>query len=211
MKVAVLSESSADEAAVRLLVEAVLGIQTTSAEPLTLRSRGWPAVRDVLPAVIRHLHFQTDVEGLVVVADSDRSVIHTMQHDMHEGGQPGCRVCELRNVHLLTSRRMAERVGQAPLKVAIGVAVPAVEGWYARGVVPQVNEAAWSRALQSGQFPYTKVSLKERVYGTPRPSILLETERAKEAANRLANDIDGLEADFPGGFGALAADLRRWL
>lgn len=144
MKVAVLSESSADEAAVRLLVEAVLGVQTTSPEPLTLRSRGWPAVRDVLPTVIRHLHFQTDVEGLVVVADSDRSVIHTVQHDMTEDGQPGCRVCELRNVHQFTRHRMAERVGRAPLKVAIGVAVPAVEGWYARGVVPHVNEAAWS-------------------------------------------------------------------
>lgn len=211
MKVAVLSESSADEAAVRLLVEAVLGLQTTSIEPLTLRSRGWPAVRDVLPAVIRHLHFHTDVEGLVVVADSDRSAIHTAQHDMVEEGQPGCRVCELRNVHLLTRRRMAERVGRAPLKVAIGVAVPAVEGWYARGVVPHVNEAAWSRALQSGQFPYTNASLKKTVYGTERPSISLETARAVEAANRLANDIDGLEADFPGGFGALATDLRRWL
>jgi hypothetical protein len=39
----------------------------------------------------------------------------------------------------------------------------------------------------------------------------LETERAVEAASRLANDVDGLEADFPGGFGALAADLRSWL
>jgi len=211
MKVAVLSESSADEAAVRLLVEAVLGVQTTAPEPLTLRSRGWPAVRDVLPGIIRHLHFQTDVEGLVVVADSDRSVIHTGQHDMLEQGQPGCRVCELRNVHLLTRRRMAERVGRAPLNIAIGVAVPAVEGWYARGVVPHVNEAAWSRALQSRQFPYTVVSLKETVYGTARPSIQLETEQAVAAANRLANDIERLEADFPGGFGALAADLRRWL
>ncbi|HEX8671491.1 MAG TPA: hypothetical protein VF710_06365 [Longimicrobium sp.] len=211
MKVAVLSESSADEAAVRLLVEAVLGSQTTSPEPLTLRSRGWPAVRDVLPAIIRHLHFQTDVEGLVVVADSDRSVVHTVQHDMVEGGEPRCRVCELRSVHALIRGRLAERVGRGALKVAFGVAVPAVEGWYARGVVPHVNEAAWSRALQSGQFPYTKVSLKETVYGTARPSILLETERAVAAANRLANDIGGLEADFPGGFGALAADLRRWL
>ncbi len=167
-------------------------------------------MRDVLPAIIRHLHFQTDVEGLVVVADSDRSVTHTTQHDRVEGGQAGCRVCELRNVHELIRSRLAERVGRASLKVAIGVAVPAVEGWYARGVVPHVNEAAWSRALQSGQFPYTKVSLKKTVYGTRRPSILLEIERAVEAASRLANHIDGLEADFPGGFGALAADLRRW-
>jgi hypothetical protein len=187
MKVAVLSESSADEAAVRLLVEAILGVQTTSPEPLTLRSRGWPAVRDVLPAVIRHLHFQTDAAGLVVVADSDRSVIHTTQHDLLEDGEPGCRVCELRSAHVLVRRRLAERVGRAPLKVAIGVAVPAVEGWYARGLIPHVNEAAWSRALQSGQFPYTKAGLKKTVYGTERPSISLETERAVEAANRVSS------------------------
>lgn len=32
-----------------------------------------------------------------------------------------------------------------------------------------------------------------------------------EAANRLANDIDALGADFPGGVGALAYDLHNWL
>lgn len=209
MKVVILGESSADEAAVRVLVNQVLGVQTTDADVLNLRARGWPAVRDVLSAVIKQLHYRTDVEGLVVVADSNGAVIHVPQHDAIAGGEPGCRVCELRRT--IAGVRLTPVAGRLPLKTAIGVAVPAVEAWYAHGIVPQVNEAAWARALQSKDFPYTKIGLKERVYGTSRPSIQLETARALEEATRIAGRIGLLEQDFPGGFGTLASDLRGWL
>src|SRR4029079_15868650 len=73
MKVALLSESLADEEVLRVLVGAVLG-----AAPQFLgagfRARGWPNVAQVLPAVIRHLHFNTDADALVVTCDSDDSV-----------------------------------------------------------------------------------------------------------------------------------------
>ncbi|HZP58845.1 MAG TPA: hypothetical protein VFB27_00875, partial [Opitutaceae bacterium] len=64
MNVAVLSESPADEAALRALVEAAFG---EPVRPVTyaLRARGWPSVAQVLPGVIRHLHFHTDADGLV--------------------------------------------------------------------------------------------------------------------------------------------------
>lgn len=210
MNVAVLSESSADEAAVRVLAEAVLGVETSTPPPLKLRSRGWPSVLTLLPSVIKDLHFRTDAEALIVVADSDHSIVHVNGHDEHTGGVPGCRVCELRRARDSTIQRLPTRVGRPALKVAVGVAVPAVEAWYAKGRSPHVNEIAWARALLDRKFPYTKTSLKELVYGTSRPSLALETERAVEAAMRLAMDVGALEADFPGGFGALAADLRGW-
>lgn len=209
MKVVVLGESSADEAAVRVVVDAILGVQTTDVDVLNLRARGWPAVRDVLSAVMKQLHYHTDVEGLVIVADSNGSGVHVPQHDTIPGGESGCRVCELRRT--LASVRLNPLVGRPPLKKAIGVAVPAVEAWYAHGIVPQVNEAAWSRALQDKVFPYTKLGLKETVYGTTRPSIQLETDRALEEATRIVGRIELLEQDFPGGFGTLASDLRGWL
>src|SRR5258708_1171971 len=72
MRVAILSESSADDAGIRILVEAVLGCKTEAVMP-ELRSRGWPAVRNVLPAVIKTLHFQARADGLIVVVDSNHS------------------------------------------------------------------------------------------------------------------------------------------
>jgi hypothetical protein len=96
------------------------------------------------------------------------------------------------------------------LKVAIGTAVPAIEAWYRCGIDPQVSEAAWSRGLQSGDFPFTKNRLKQMVYGTDRPGIAWETSRATAAAHRLLHDLPQLEALFPNGFSSLARALREW-
>ena len=68
LKLALLSESPADEAALRVLVGAVLGPFTVV--PPSLRARGWPSVEQVLPPILRHLHFRTEADGLVVVVDS---------------------------------------------------------------------------------------------------------------------------------------------
>jgi hypothetical protein len=81
MKVVVLSESSADEAAIRILVNGILGRETEDVSSLPLRSRGWPSVIKVLPTVIKFLHYQTDAEALVVIADSDDSPIHRSSHE----------------------------------------------------------------------------------------------------------------------------------
>ena len=80
MKVALLSESPADEAVLRVLVDAILG-EPAQIAPAGYRARGWPNVLQVLPAVIRHLHFNTDVDTLVVTCDSDDTPVHTAAHD----------------------------------------------------------------------------------------------------------------------------------
>ncbi|MFQ5796704.1 MAG: hypothetical protein ACE5JP_16875, partial [Candidatus Bipolaricaulia bacterium] len=80
MKVAVLSESPADEAAVRILVEGILGRQTQPIDPpRSLRIRGWTSIlnkTNELSAVLRSLYFYTNAEALVLVVDSNHSPVH---------------------------------------------------------------------------------------------------------------------------------------
>jgi hypothetical protein len=73
-----------------------------------------------------------------------------------------------------------------------------------------VTEAAWIQALQSKIYPYTRVSLKEAVYGVSRPSRVLKTGRGTEEARRLVQDLLCLEQWFPNGFGLLAEGVRNW-
>jgi len=64
-----LAESSADEAAIRILTEAIRGpgVVTWVEPPPTLRSRGWPAVvRENLPLVIRHAYYSSDAAGVIL-------------------------------------------------------------------------------------------------------------------------------------------------
>lgn len=203
MKVALLSESPADEAAIAVLVETVIGQRIHRVRP-ALRARGWPNVRQVLPAVVRHLHFQTDAELLVVVADADDSVVHTAEHDHH----PGCRVCQLRAVFRKATRNLPPARGRDRVLRGIGIAVPAMEGWYLCGVDEQVSEAAWCAGQEAGRAPYSRAELKARVYGTSRPTLALETEVAVRAVRQMGRDLRRLEHDFPG-FAVLANDLRE--
>jgi hypothetical protein len=209
MNVAILSESPADEAAIRVLVEAVLRkpIQQVQAG---LRARGWPNVVQVLPAVIRHLHFNTGAEGLVVVVDSDDSVVHTAVHEAPSYHHPLCRLCQIRAVFRKTTKNLPPARGRDRVLRGIGVAVPAVEAWYLCGRDESVSEAAWLAGQERGVAPYTRRELKARVYGTERPSLPHETKRASDAVSWFRGDLRRLEADFPGGFGMLAQDLRKW-
>lgn len=209
MKIAILSESPADEAAISVLVEGVLG------EPFErvqggLRARGWPNVAQVLPALIRHLHFNTDADGLVTVVDSDDSVVHTGEHETPGYFHPRCRLCQLRAVFRQTTKKLRPMHGRERVLRCVGVAVPAMEAWYLCGVNPEVTESTWLAGQASGRPPYTRAELKWRVYGTERPSLPHETRRALEAVQRHRRDVRRLEADFPGGFGSLARDLRSW-
>ncbi len=209
MKAALVSESPADEAALRVLVEAVLGESVTLEKP-GLRARGWPNVAQVLPAILRHLHFNTNVEGLVVVVDSDDSVVHTAGHEAPGYYHPRCRLCQLRGIFHRTQRRFPRLHGRDRLVRAVGLAVPAIEAWYLCGQDPQVSELTWTDGQTRGIAPYTRRELKWRVYGTDRPSLGFEIQRALECVRRHRHDPRRLEADFPQGFGALARDLRGW-
>jgi hypothetical protein len=209
MKVALLSESPADEIAVRVLVESVLGGPISQVQP-ALRARGWPNVAQVLPPVLRHLHFNTDAAGLVVVVDSDDSVVHTAAHEAEGYFHPQCRLCQLRAVDRQTVKKLPPARGRKRVLRCVGVAVPAVEAWYLCGRDERVTEAAWLQGQETGRPPYTRAELKWRVYGTDRPTLPHEIECALREVRRHRHDIRRLEGDFPGGFGALVRDLRDW-
>ncbi|MFA5057379.1 MAG: hypothetical protein WC485_04655 [Opitutaceae bacterium] len=208
MKVALLSESPADEAALRVLVELVLA-EPIALEKPGLRARGWPNVAQVLPAILRHLHFNTTVEGLVVVVDADDSVVHTAEHEAPGYFHPQCRLCQLRGVFRKTQKKFPPLHGRDRVLRAVGIAVPAIEAWYLCGQDPQVTELAWLEGQARAEVPYTRRELKWRVYGTDRPGLAFEIQRALECARRH-RDSRRLEADFPHGFGTLAGDLRNW-
>jgi len=206
MKVALLSESPADETALRVLVGAVLRATPRFVAP-GFRARGWPNVAQLMPAVIRHLHFNTDTDVLVVVVDADDSVVHLAEHDRPGYFHPHCRMCQLRAVHRQTTKKLPAAHGRARVVRAIGVAVPAIEAWYLCGRDPTVNEAAWVAGREGGRPPYSRAELKLRVYGTDRPSLPHEITCALQEVERHRHDTRRLEHDFRG-FAALASDLR---
>src|SRR5688572_13297864 len=206
MKIALFSESPADETALRVYVAAVLK-QTPRFVLPGFRARGWPNVAQLMPAVLRHLHFNTDTDVLVVVVDSDDSVVHTAEHDAPGYYHPHCRMCQLRAVYRQTTKKLPRAHGRDRVIRAVGVAVPAVEGWYLCGRDGSVSEAAWIVGQETGRAPYSRAELKWRVYGTDRPSLPHETVCAVRDAERHRHDTRRLEHDFPG-FAALAADLR---
>lgn len=207
MKLALLSESPADETALRVLVEAVLGAppQFVSAG---LRARGWPNVAQVLPAVIRHLHFNTDTDALIVVVDADDSVVHTAAHERPDYFHPHCRLCQLRAVHRQTVKHLPPAHGRRRVLRVVGVAVPAIEAWYLCGRDPTVGEAGWIAGQQANHAPYTRAELKWRIYGTDRPSLAYEIRCALHEVERQRRDLRRLENDFLG-FALLARDLRE--
>lgn len=208
MKVALLSESPADEAVLRVLVESVLVAPPHFVSP-GLRARGWPNVAQVLPAVIRHLHFNTDTDALVVSCDADDSVVHTEAHNAPGYFHPHCRMCQLRGIFRRTTKKLPPAHGRPRVLRAVGVAVPALEAWLLCGREPAVTEAIWLAGQAAGRTPYSRADLKWRVYGTDRPSLPHEIRCALHELERLKRDPRRLEHDFPG-FAALAEDVREW-
>ncbi|MFH1922028.1 MAG: hypothetical protein ABIP48_19355 [Planctomycetota bacterium] len=165
-----------------------------------------------LPNVLKHLHYRTDADGLVVVVDSDRSPVHQQSHTEPGKTDEKCRLCQMAKIVADVQNELRPRPRGRPVKIALGLAVPQIEAWYLTGHDPHVSEAAWIVGLQSGKLPYTSDSLKESVYGTDEPLLALETVRATEEAERIVREgkLPLVEQLFPGGFGALANDVRSW-
>jgi hypothetical protein len=210
MRVAVLGESAADERAVRILVAGLLGVEVEPVEGPTLRSRGWPSVRASLPIVIRHLYYKTDAAGLVVVVDSDGPTVHMPMTTAPCHVE--CRLCSVRGATQMAMDRLSPVPGRRPLQVAVGLAVPAIEAWYAVGLDARVTEAAWIQGHQGvpPRPPYSKPALKARAYGTERPTLQHQIAGAEGHARRLLGHLDRLRQDFPGGFGSFALELEGW-
>lgn len=211
MKLTVLSESDADEAAVNILAVGILGREVESAVPLAIRDRGWPAVLNVLPGVLRHLHY-SGADGLIVVVDSDDSVPHHEKHEEEGGREQSCRLCKLVERIEAVQSTLRARQGMPPVKTAVGLAVPAIEAWYLAGQQAAVTESAWISSQSTRKFPFTRPDLKRMVYGTDRPSLALETECAVREARKIVQEgkLAWLEQAFPGGFGTLADQIRAW-
>ena len=209
MNIALLSESPVDEAALRVLVGYVLGQGFNQISP-ALRARGWPSVELVLPAILRHLHFNTNAAGLVVVVDSDDSPVHTAEHEAPGYYHPYCRICRLRAVFRRTIKNLPSARGRDRVLRAVGLCVPALEAWLLCGRDTSITETAWANGQATGRLPYTRRELKWKVYGTDRPSLPHAVKRAVQEISRHQGDVRRLENDFPQGFGSLVRDLRSW-
>lgn len=212
MKVAYLAESPADQAALTILTESILSRKTVLVEHGGLRSRGWNSVVHVLPVVLKELHYHSDAEGLVLILDSNGSPPHLPEHELPGRSESKCRLCQLRGIASQVMAQMRPRAHQPALKFAFGIAVPTIEAWLLCGVDSRVTEAAWANGLKDprGRMPYRKDELKERLYGTSRPSLAVEKEKMIAAATRLSANLPSLEQLFPQGFGTLINSLRGW-
>lgn len=100
--------------------------------------------------------------------------------------------------------------GRVPLKIAVGVAAPAIEAWWLCKSNLQISEATWEKGLAEKHEPYSKLELKKQLYGSEYRSLQLMTQKMTEAAQEIAKDLSALERAFPNGFGNLAEELRSW-
>jgi hypothetical protein len=209
MKIAIVSESPADEAAIKILVDAIVG-SDSQLFPIRTRPNGWTRILPLLPNIIKYLHYGYEVDGLVVVMDSDESPIHDSSHEETNVGNLGCRLCGLRETVRSELSRLPPLLNRTDLKTALGLAVPAIEAWYRAGLDTHVNEVAWNRKLLGEDVSYDKRSLKKDAYGSDQPNLGTKTDAAVAAAERLAGNLELLQQLFPNGFGSLLRDLRGW-
>jgi len=208
MKIAILSESPADEAALKILVEALLGEPIDSYQP-HLRSRGYPAILNVLPAVLKDLHFQRTAEALVAVVDSDQSPVHQPDHDPNETAE--CRACRLISLIDNTLAQLTPLENWSPIRTAVAVPTPAIEAWFLFQHDSDCTEANWKQKQAEGTHARGEIlRLKRLAYGTDRPNLALEIQCARDHAARLAQGLDDIEQYFPNSFGLLARQIREW-
>src|SRR5262249_34898492 len=149
-------------------------------------------------------------EGLVVVVDSDDTDLHDLAHDAPGASGERCRLCQVRKIVAQARKQLKPRQSRPGLKLAIGLAVPAIEAWYLVGKNHQVGEAACRQAGAPGRLPFTRLQLKQMVYGTEHPSLELETECALKEAHRIISNVQAIEDAFPNGFGLMAREIRSW-
>ena len=208
MKLVVLSESPEDEAAIRILVDGILGFQTEHVTP-PFRASGWSQHLNVLPSVLKKLHYHTDADALAVVVDSDASAAHRLTHVPHDGASQGCRLCRLRLLSDQVQNSLTEVPNRTQLRTGFGLAIPALEAWLLCGHDPRAIEATLLQRPDAGTRTL-RLQLKQDLYRTDRPSSEVRMKRATEEARRLVQILDELERCFPDGFGALARDIRSW-
>lgn len=208
MIVAILAESKSDDAILRVFVDEILGVRTTSPSNPPRTPPGWHATIASCPVAIRGNYYGFEVDGLVTIVDTNGSPIHTAAAGHNPNND--CRLCRLRQLRDENARDLAPVPGRNDFHTAIGVCTPAVEAWLVFPDDSTVTEAAWGRVLDGEPPPFSKDELKRRVYGSMFPDPQTKFERGVAAARRAAARRDALEGAFPAGFGHLARELRRW-
>ncbi len=211
MKIAFFSESTADESALKILIEGLLQDDIEEINiPNKLRYRSSSHLDKDLRSVIAGVYYNSDAEALVVVSDSDDTPVHVAKHDEQENEH--CRLCKIRNAIEKVISALNEMSGRKMLKVAIGVPTPAIEAWYLFGNNPHVSEAIWIRKQDGENIDFDRKRLKKLVYGSIRYSAEFGTKRAIEEATRIVENelLEGLQRNFPMGFGSLVNETKEW-
>ena len=206
MRLAILSESPADEAGVKVLVE---GLLQRPIEVITRRARsgGLDAVLSVIPSALKALYFRGEADGLIVVLDSNSCPLpHKCDETCCE--RELCRLCQVRSIIENVKSQLRPSPDLKVPMTAVGIAVPAIEAWYLCGQNSNVSENAWLLGIDKGKLPYTKKDLKIQAYGTDRLASHDQKAKAIEASRRVVENLAQLERWFPKGFGALAHDIR---
>lgn len=209
MKIGYYCESPIDRAAMAVFTEGILGEPPESIN-MDLEAHSVPGFFGALDGVFRGVHYNSDAEGLVVVVDCDNTELHDPAHDMPGQALENCRFCRIRKIIAKAQNQLKTRQNRPELKVAIGLAVPAIEAWYLVGKNHQVGEAAWTAGLTANRRPFTGPQLKKLVYGTDRPSLERGTECALAEARQIIRDTKAIEVAFPAGFGLMAREIRSW-
>jgi len=211
MKVAIVSESPADETAMATLVAAVIGRPIEVASYQVRKGGGWTTLMRALPSIVPAIYYATDAEGVIIVLDSDDSPIHNPGHDPADPNNTNCRICGIMRLVATSTSRLHDRPVNHQLRFAFGLAIPAIEAWLLCGIDHQVSEASYVNARRQNTIAYSRPDLKRRLYGTDRPSLDQETAAMIREADRLAaGQLQLLEQLFPLGFGMLATQLRTW-
>jgi hypothetical protein len=201
MKISVLAESGNDAGIMAELATEVLGGPVELIDP-HFEMSGWNMIPSVLPAVIKHLHFRSEADGLIILADSNHSSLLP--------GAPKNRREELSILAAKTVEGLGVRHGRPRIRVAVAVAAPALEAWLLFHRYSEINESAWERGLVEKNDPYTKTLLKQRLYSVQRPSRDVMAMRRLEAAKEVKSRIHELRSRFPNGFGSFFEDILSW-
>ncbi|MCH8260560.1 MAG: hypothetical protein IIC46_10185 [Planctomycetes bacterium] len=209
MKIGILSESEVDEAAYKILVESILGHPVDLFKDYQKRG-GWSQAKKLIRPIILDLHY-SGADGFVFVGDSDSTPPHIASHYQLDEVPEDCRLCEIRRLARSLIETLPARSGQPQLKVAVGMATPAIEAWLLSGIDAHCTETRFRDDHSNGRLTrQTRLDLKIKKYGSLHASSDIKMRHTLENANRIAEDLDGLQQRFQFGFGHLRNDLAQW-
>jgi hypothetical protein len=150
VKLAFISESPADEAALAAFCEHVLNRKIECVPSPARLFRGWPALKKSLSPALRSLKW-TEVDLIVVCADGDGT----------DPTHPENRQQQLHDIVFQTGMRD---------RTVVALAYPQIEAWWLAPLDPNLHEKGWSDR-NTTRLSYEKNGLKKRLYGTDKPNL----------------------------------------